>query len=155
MGGPSSAQDRSSGASCLCLARSNIFFGDLLRAVTVSLEPAFCSASSYSTSTNKQAAKGVQVSVEGIKAEGRAILIVDDICDTGSTLRTLDRVFLELGAAEVASVVMIHRTVPGSQYQPRWSGFNYRGDEWFVGFGLDDLGWHRNLPGVYCMPANN
>lgn len=136
----------------VCVLRGAVFFfSDLLRQIESSVEPNFCRAWSYSSQTNERNAKGVGVSVEQIAASGRAILIVDDICDTGSTLAKLETVFCELGAAEVRSAVLIHRKVPGTQYRPSWSGFEYSGDEWFVGYGLDDRNRYRNLPSVYCV----
>lgn len=136
----------------VCVLRGAVlFFSDLLRAVPVSIEPTFCRASSYSVETNEQGREGVRVSVEEVEAEGRAILMVDDICDTGATLFTLEKVFYELGATEVQSAVLIHRQIPHSKYRPTWSAFEYTGDEWFVGYGLDDQNWHRNLPDVYRM----
>ena len=135
----------------ICVLRGAIFFfADLLRELDCPIDPTFCQAESYSMD-NEKIAKGVRVSVEGIIAQGRHVLLIDDICDTGLTLLKLHNVFLELGAKSVRSAVLIHREVEQSKFEPTWSAFDYSGDEWFVGYGLDDGGLHRNLPDVYVI----
>jgi hypoxanthine phosphoribosyltransferase len=136
----------------VCILRGAVFFlADLLRAIPETVEPTFCRAWSYSTATNEQSKRGVQVSVEHVAAEGRSLLLVDDICDTGNTLRALEKVFMDLGAREVRSAVLIRRLIKDAEYVPSWSAFDYDGEEWFVGYGLDDKNCYRNLPAVYNM----
>ncbi|MCB0324883.1 MAG: hypothetical protein KDD69_14975 [Bdellovibrionales bacterium] len=127
------------------------FFADLLRALRVSMEPACCRASSYTIETNQQAAHGVKISVANVAAAGRAILIVDDICDTGATLAKLQSVFEELGAVEVRSAVVVRRKCASNSFMPSWTAFEYEGDEWFVGYGMDNRGFDRNLPGISLL----
>lgn len=134
----------------VCILRGGaFFFTDLLRAIPVSIEPTFCRTWSYSSATNEQVAHSVRVSVDDVVAEGRAILMVDDICDTGSTLAKLENVFLDLGASEVRSTVLIRRLIPEAKFQPTWSAFSYEGPEWFVGYGMEDRNRYSNLPAVY------
>lgn len=135
----------------VCVLRGAIFFfADLIRQLDLPIEPMFCRAESYN-SENQQTGKGVRVSVDEVKAEGKHVLIVDDICDTGLTLLKLHNVFLGLGAKSVRSAVLIHREVQQSKYEPTFSAFSYSGKEWFVGYGLDNGGEHRALPEVYTL----
>lgn len=135
----------------VCVLRGAVFFfADLLRSIDLPVDPMFCRAESY-TAENQKTGKGVRVSVDDIKAEGRHVLIVDDICDTGLTLLKLHNVFLGLGAKSVRSAVLIHREVEHSKYEPTFSAYTYKGNEWFVGYGLDDGGIHRAIPDVYVM----
>ncbi|MCC6953018.1 MAG: hypothetical protein IT290_02755 [Deltaproteobacteria bacterium] len=137
----------------VCVLRGGApFFVDLLRSVECSIEPAYCRTWAYSSDVNNQMVSGkVRVSVEEVVAGNRAIVIVDDICDTGATLGKLQRVFLDLGAAEVKSAVLIHRMVEKCAFRPDWSAFEYSGDEWFVGYGMEDRNRYSNLPEVYTI----
>lgn len=132
----------------ICILRGGVhFFSDLMRAIPCSIEPFFCRASSYHSTVNEQSTTGVRVSFEDVRARGRSILLVDDICDTGATITKLTNIFGELGAAEVKTAVLVHRTIPGSAV-PTWSGFRYSGPEWFVGYGMEDRNMYTNLPDV-------
>lgn len=138
----------------VCVLRGGaFFFTDLLRHLTTSVEVGFCSASSYSSETNTQV-KGVSVSIGDIRAAGRTILVVDDICDTGSTLKKLQTVLQELGAEEIKSAVLIKREIQGSSVEPDWAAFHHRGDEWFVGFGMEDKNRFANLSEVYAISGS-
>lgn len=133
----------------VCILRGGaFFFTDLLRQIPVSIEPTFCRTWSYSSKSNEQAS-GVRVSVDEVVAEGRAILMVDDICDTGSTLAKLEKVFLDLGASAVKSVVLVHRIVSQPKFKPSWSAFEFDSADWLVGYGMEDCNYYSNLPGVY------
>lgn len=137
----------------VCVLRGAVFFfADLIRAIDLPIDPMFCRAQSY-TPDNQRGGKGVRVSVDDVLAEGKHVLIIDDICDTGLTLLKLHNVFLGLGAKSVRSAVLIHREVEQSKYEPTYSAYTYTGNEWFIGYGLDNGGNHRNLPDVYITPS--
>jgi hypoxanthine phosphoribosyltransferase len=137
----------------VCILRGgHVFFSDLVRAIEPSVEVEFCRSWSYYSDSNAQKdAKKVRISVEEIVAQGRNILLVDDICDTGATLLKLHDVFLNLGAEQVKTAVFIHRQVSTSVYNPTWSGFQYSGLEWFVGYGMEDCNRYANLPETYTI----
>jgi hypoxanthine phosphoribosyltransferase len=144
-------QEKDQPLLAVCVLRGAVlFFSDLIRAIPLSVEPAFCRTWSYSSKENAQM-RGVRVSVESVEAAGRSILIVDDICDTGATLKKLHQVFTNLGAAEVRTAVMIHRLIDNAPYNPDWSGFRYEGSEWFVGYGMEDCNRLQNLSDVYTI----
>lgn len=125
------------------------FFADLLRAISISMEVSFCRASSYLTDKNAQGKEGVVVSANQANPKDRAVLLVDDICDTGATLSVLEKKFYEQGARIVQAAVMIERKVKSPLYCPRWRALEYLGDEWLVGCGLEDRNHYSNLPSVY------
>jgi hypoxanthine phosphoribosyltransferase len=127
-----------------------IFFSDLVRAIPVPIEPAFCRTWSYSTENNEHQ-KGIRISVDDVQADGRAIILIDDICDTGSTLLKLHNVFCNLGAVEVKSVVLLRRQSDNPKYAPTWEAFSHVGKDWFVGYGMDDRNHMSNLPDVYAV----
>lgn len=139
----------------ICVLRGSIFFfSDLLLNISCQIEPAFCRTWGYSTNTNTRE-KGVRVSIDDVYAAGRAVLIVDDICDSGSTLLTLNNMLSELGATEVKSVVTILREVDSIIYNPNWAAFVDPSKEWFVGYGMDYNDQYRNLPDIYTTKSQS
>ena len=135
----------------VCVLRGGaFFFADLLRELCLSVEPFFCRARSYSSETNTQSS-GVNIEIESVDLSGRVVLIVDDICDSGRTLAAITESFKERGAKDVRSVSLLYRASEQSVFKPDWHGFEYVGDEWFVGYGMEDKNTHSNLPGVYLI----
>lgn len=132
-----------------------IFFGDLVRAVHHSMEVAPGRAWGYEVGVNGVQSNRLRLDIESIPAEGRSVLLVDDICDSGRTLAAMSERLLERGAKEVRSAVLIRRLVTEPHYTPWWSAFDYGGDEWFVGYGMEDGERWRNLPGVYIIRPEN
>ena len=136
----------------LCILRGGVFFfSDLLLACPVSVEPAFCRCRAYQENRNGVAADSVEVHLDGPPLEGRHVLVVDDICDSGRTLAAVERRLLEMGAVEVASAVCVHRHRPDGVVVPRWSAFVHDGPEWFAGYGMEDASHFMNFPGLYLV----
>lgn len=88
---------------------------------------------------------------DGLAVKGRVVLVVDDVCDSGRTLEALERDLMERGAREVRTVVLIRRLLDRPSFVPCWIGFEYKGPEWFVGYGMDDGQRWRNLPAVHII----
>jgi len=128
------------------LKGSCIFSADLIRRIPIPLELAFVSASSYGDRTTSGDLE-INFFPTG-EIEGRNLLLVDDILDTGKTMDCLKREFLARGAAEVSTCVFLDKPVR------RAVDFNadFRvlevGDLFVVGYGLDFAGRYRNLPYV-------
>ncbi len=136
----------------VCVLRGAVFFfADLIREISAPIEPVFCRAQTYTGNNQLATGKGVRLTYDDVQAAGRHVLLVDDICDTGLTLLKLHNVFLQEGAKSVNSVVLIHREVDESKYEPTIGAFSYTGDQWFVGYGLDDEGKNRTLPDIYII----
>lgn len=136
----------------VCVLRGALFFFcDILRAVDASIEPTVCRTWTYSSEKNQEQLSGVRVSVESVVAENRHILVIDDICDTGTTLAKLVTVFTDLGAKEVKTAVLIHRVMVNAKHTPDYAAFEYSGAEWLVGYGMEDENHYRNLQGVYVI----
>ncbi|MFM1847574.1 MAG: hypothetical protein RL417_1048 [Pseudomonadota bacterium] len=126
------------------------FFADLVRHIKHSVEIAPVSAWSYETGENVQR-DSVSVDAGKLAVEGRSVLVVDDVCDSGRTLAELTAYFTKLGAREVRSAVLIKRILPHQTFSPDWIGFEYTGPEWFVGYGMDDCDRWRNLGSIYII----
>ena len=133
----------------VCILRGGVFFfSDLLQAMSESVEPAFCRCHAYRKGVNGDASAELQIDFP-ILVTGRAVLLVDNICDSGRTLAEVVRLCRERGAAEVRTAVLIHRLRADSQLTPDHLGFTYAGTEWFAGYGLRDGDAAMNFPGVF------
>jgi hypoxanthine phosphoribosyltransferase len=83
--------------------------------------------------------------------KGRTVLIVDDILDAGVTLAEIKKAFLEDGATEVYTAVLIdkiHKRPEEGLQQADFVGLTIT-DHFIFGFGLDYKGYLRNTSGIY------
>ncbi len=142
------------------LKGSCIFSADLIRRIPIPLELAFVSASSY---RDKTTSGKLEISFFPTgEIEGRNLLLVDDILDTGQTMSRLRAEFLSRGAADVATCVFLDK--PSRRAVDLDADFRVLevGDQFVVGYGLDFRGRYRNLPYVgvlkpeiYAAPAES
>lgn len=130
------------------------FFADLVRKLDYSVEIAPAQSWGYELAPGDQRSK-IDIAIDKVPARGRSVLIVDDICDSGRTLAALSKGLLEKGAHEVKSVVLIKRELEEETFDPNWVGFSYTGEEWFVGYGMEDTERFRNLPAVHLIKKPN
>ena len=123
------------------------FFVDLVRALTQSVEVRLLRVMSYAG--NQQQKENVDVVFEETEMKNRHILVLDDICDSGRTQLEVSAAFKRQNATEVKSAVLVRRIIPEIKFTPTWSCFEFKGDDWLVGCGMDDSEHYRNLPDVY------
>ena len=80
--------------------------------------------------------------------DGRRVVVVEDIVDTGLTLSYLLRTLRARGAASVDVATLLDRAARRLVEVPvRWKGFDID-DRYVVGYGMDHAGRYRNLPDV-------
>lgn len=122
-----------------------IFMSDLVKEITVPMELDFMAVSSYGASTRSSGEVKIIKDLD-TSVEGREILIVEDIIDSGLTLSYLIDVLERRKVKSVKIVTLFdkpaRRTV---DLQADWSGFLIP-DEFIVGYGLDYGEKYRNLP---------
>jgi hypoxanthine phosphoribosyltransferase len=91
--------------------------------------------------------------IEGVmpSVQGRHVLLVDDILDSGRTLTFLRQDMLDRGAGSVRTCVLLRKKLPAAMAtRCEFVGFDI--DDLFVaGYGLDYDGWFRNLPDVVSL----
>lgn len=124
-----------------------LFMGDLVKRMTIPCEIDFMAVSSYGAATKSSGVVKILKDLD-IPVEGRHILIVEDIIDSGLTLSYLIDV-LERRNAQTISIVALfdkphRRTV---ELEPDYKGFTIP-DAFVVGYGLDFAEKYRNLPFV-------
>jgi hypoxanthine phosphoribosyltransferase len=123
------------------------FMADLMRHMTVPCEVDFMAISSYGAATDSSGVVRILKDLD-INIEGRHVLVVEDIIDSGLTLSYLIR---NLESREPASLeVVALMTKPARReidVPVRWIGFEIP-NKFVVGYGLDFAERYRNLPYV-------
>ena len=143
----------SSGQDLLAVAvlRGGIFFyADLVRSIRTSVEVAPVRTVGYDPEKNAPA-DTVSIIADSVDVRGRSVLLVDDICDSGRTFERLVPLLLSKGAKEVKTTSLVRKVFAHKTFTPDWVGFEFVGDDWLVGYGMDDSERWRNLGGVYGM----
>ena len=126
------------------------FMTDLMRAMTIPVVIDFMAVSSYGMSTQTS---GVVRILKDLNEdiEGKRVLVVEDIVDSGLTLEYLLDVLRRRNPAEVCVVALLKKDKPGAaDVQVDQVGFTIP-DEFVVGYGLDFAGKYRNLPYVAVL----
>lgn len=126
------------------LKGSVLFLADLVRAIRIPMRLEFLRASSYGASTKSSG----RVDLGPLEAslEGRDVLIVDDILDSGRTLDAIRRAVEEAGARSVRTCVLLDKQVERAvPIEADYAAFEIP-PVFVVGYGLDYAEQFRNLP---------
>ena len=127
------------------LKGSCIFCADLIRRIPIPLQLAFVAASSYRAGTTSGRLE-ISYLPTGGEIEGRRLLLVDDILDSGQTLHQLKRELLRLGARDVHTCVFLDKPARRNvEFEADFRVLQVP-DLFVVGYGLDFAGMYRNLP---------
>jgi hypoxanthine phosphoribosyltransferase len=122
-----------------------VFLADLMRAVEGPVECDFIAVSSYGASTRSSGIVELTKDLSG-SIEGRDVLIVEDIVDTGRTLSYLLRNLGTRQPRTLQACTLLDKVARREVPVPlAYVGFVVP-DEFVVGYGLDYDGLHRNLP---------
>jgi hypoxanthine phosphoribosyltransferase len=131
-----------------------IFMSDLIRAVDLRLGIEFMAISSYGSSTRTSGEVRIVKDLD-VPIEGRDILIVEDIIDTGLTLTYLMANLLSRGASSVKLAALLNK----QERRLRDVKIDYLGfdipDAFVVGYGLDFAERYRNLPFIAVLKDPN
>ncbi|MFG0258245.1 MAG: hypoxanthine phosphoribosyltransferase [Phycisphaerales bacterium JB043] len=127
-----------------------VFVADLIRKMPLHLSMEMVSVSSYPGATTES--KGALLRGALPKdLEGKHVLIVDDILDTGQTLSLLQRLVREQSPASLRTCVLLTKECKRVEYaEAEYSGFDIE-PEFVVGYGLDYNGHYRNLPEICVL----
>jgi len=130
-----------------------MFFADLVRQVTIDCEVDFLKLSSYGekkiSSGNVELVKDLNCEVEG-----RNIVLVEDIVDTGYSIDFMKKWIDRKNPASLKIVTLLHK--PASTkiaHHIDYVGFEIP-PQFVVGFGLDYAQKARNLPAIYILDGN-
>ena len=121
-----------------------VFLADLSRRLTIPRTIEFIAVSSYGAGSQSGAVRLV-MDVRG-NIEGKHVIIVEDIVDTGHTLNYLIGILKSHGPASIKTCTLLHKADRAEvDLQIDYIGFDI-GDEWVVGYGLDYAEQNRTLP---------
>jgi hypoxanthine phosphoribosyltransferase len=127
------------------LKGSFVFLADLMRAITIPHEVDFMATSSYAGGTSSS---GVVRILKDLNTaiEGRHLLIVEDIIDSGNTLNYLLRILQQRKPASLRIMTLLDKPERREvAVQVDWVGFSIP-NHFVVGYGLDYNEIYRNLP---------
>jgi hypoxanthine phosphoribosyltransferase len=126
------------------------FLADLMRQLDIPCEVDFMAVSSYGSSTDSS---GVVRILKDLDAplEGRNVLIVEDIVDSGLTLQYLMRTLAARNPASIEVCALLTKPERRKVETPaRYVGFEIP-DKFAIGYGLDYAERYRNLPYVATL----
>lgn len=124
-----------------------VFAADLLRRLPRMLEIECLNVASYHGGT-ESSGKVDFLDHKFPDVHGRQVLVLDDILDTGRTLKAVVERMREEGAAQVKTAVLLAKDKDrAAEVEADYVGFVI-GDEFVIGYGLDYKGRYRNLPYV-------
>ncbi|KRM86647.1 hypoxanthine phosphoribosyltransferase [Lacticaseibacillus thailandensis] len=131
---------------CVCVLKGAvIFMTDFIRAYDDYLEIDFMDVSSYYGGTTSSGDVRIDKDLD-TSVKGRDVIIVEDIVDTGTTLKALKELLAHRGAKSVKIVALLDKPTGRTvDVKADYVGQTVPG-EFLVGYGLDYNGLYRNLP---------
>jgi hypoxanthine phosphoribosyltransferase len=135
----------------ICVLKGAVFFlSDLMRSIHVPCEVDFMAVASYGDATDSS---GVVRILKDLDAaiEGRDVLIVEDIVDSGLTLQYLMRNLKARGPATLEVCALLTKPERRkAEVRARYIGFEIP-NRFVIGYGLDHAEKYRNLPYVAAL----
>jgi hypoxanthine phosphoribosyltransferase len=127
-----------------------IFMADLARKITVPVKVDFVRLASYGTGTQSTGRVKFAKELE-MPLRGKDVLVVEDIIDTGITLKVLSRHLKAGRPRSLKTVALLDKPSRRKvDFKVDYLGFPIE-DHFVVGYGLDYAEEYRNLPGIYAM----
>ena len=132
------------------LKGSVMFFCDLVRAMKTPVQIDFMTISSYGSSTRSSGMPKIVMDLAA-SVEGRDVILVEDIVDSGNTLYKMRDLLVGRGAKSFTVVTLLDKPSRRQvDIQADYSCFEV-GDEFIVGYGLDYAQQYRNLPYIAIL----
>ncbi len=129
------------------LRGSFIFIADLVREIDLPVEVDFLEVSSYGNALESSREVRILKDLRG-EIEGRDILVVEDIVDTGRTLRHVLDILATRHPARVEVCALLDKPSRREvEVKAKWIGFEIP-DKFVVGYGIDYAQRDRNLPHI-------
>jgi len=130
----------------ICVLKGGVFFTcELAKRITVPVSIDFMSVSSYGNETSSSGAVRILKDLDE-PLEGKDVLIVEDIIDTGNTLHYLIEILYKRNPNSIRICTLLDKPERRTaDVKVDYVGFNIP-DEFVVGYGLDYAQNYRNLP---------
>jgi hypoxanthine phosphoribosyltransferase len=139
----------------ICVLKGAFMFcSDLIKKINVPLKLEFISLSSYGDSTNSSGNVRLEMDITA-NIEGKNVLIVEDIVDSGLTIKTLMELLSVRRPKTVKLASLLFKPVKlKHKVDIDYLGFEIE-DKFVIGFGLDYAGRYRELPYIGILNAGN
>lgn len=132
------------------LRGSAIFMADLARAIKLPVRMDYMCVASYGNGAKSSGMVRITKDLDD-SLEGRHVIIVEDVLDTGLTLKFIGRNLASRNPASLETAVFLKKKVPNQEgIDCRYCGFEC-GDEFIVGYGLDFAQRYRNLSEICVL----
>lgn len=133
----------------VCILKGSVvFMGDLMKKITVPVEIDFMKVSSYGNGTKSKGSVNLMLDLHRQDLEKCDILIVEDIIDSGRTLKYLAEYLERKGAKSVKTCTLLDKPSRREvDFVTDYAGMQIP-DEFVVGYGLDYDEKYRDLPFV-------
>ncbi|QAA30745.1 hypoxanthine phosphoribosyltransferase [Clostridium manihotivorum] len=132
------------------LKGSVIFASELLKHIDIPCELDFIAVSSYGNSTQTSGVVRILKDLDN-DVEGKDVIIVEDIVDTGLTLSYLLKYFEDRNANSIEIVTLLNKPARRkTNIDVKYYGFEVP-DEFIVGYGIDYAEKYRNLPFIASL----
>lgn len=132
------------------LKGSWIFFADLIRAIDVDCQVEFMSVSSYNGGTSSTGTITI-VKDLSVPIDGRDVIIVEDIIDTGLTISHLVPLLMSRNANSVTVATLLSKPSRREiEVDAKYIGFEIP-DKFVIGYGLDFAQKYRGLPDICVL----
>lgn len=136
------------------LRGSFVFIADLVRELDMPIEVDFLEVSSYGDGMESSREVRILKDLRGT-IEGRDVLVVEDIVDTGHTLNHVTHLLETRSPARLKSIALLDKPSRREvDFAADWVGFSIP-DEFVVGYGIDFAQRNRNLPFIGCVQFTN
>ena len=122
------------------------FVSDMIRQLKINPALDFIYCSSY---TGAERGDLNVYGLDNIDIEGKDVLIIDDIFDSGTTVRAIIESLEEYHVKSISTMVLLLRKMEKPQpYRPEYVLFEVEQEAFVVGYGLDYHERYRGLPGI-------
>ena len=126
-----------------------MFFSDLTKHINYPIEVDFIKCSSYDGQQQKDLAIHYDIEAD---IKDKTIFLVDDILDTGNTMKVLIKHFKKLEAKQIETISAVYKE--NVDFPNHF--FIYKQPEkenpWYIGYGMDDYkGYNRNLDTIHKL----
>lgn len=130
----------------ICILKGGfVFLSDLMMHISTHVELDFMSLSSYGDSTKSSGVVKIKKDID-VDISNRDVIIIEDIVDTGLTLKYIDDYFMQHKPASVKICALLDKPKAHQiDMKIDYVGFEV-GNEFVVGYGLDYAQKYRNLP---------
>ena len=145
----SSFYDKNPTLTIVCVLKGSLLFtADLIREIRLNTNIEFLDLSSYCGNTRGKVVLNKDIN---FSIEGKDVLVVEDIVDSGNTINFIFNQFKKKKAKSVKVVTLIFKPdAYNFNMKIDWIGFNIK-NEFIVGYGLDYNQMYRNEKSIYII----